>query len=500
MTESEASHGDHTDGGAPGLGPEGYRRFYHQSPVPTLTLDLNVRAVLDCNAAALDFLDLPREQVIGRAGADFLSEPTPDQALRIRGLRGESTRTIRNVNTGRGVRITEVHIVPSGVEGVVFVQTHDLTDLLEANAILERRTAELQAKTSELETMSARIAHDLRGPLATIGGFVDLLRTSPERFPEPKRTDILERVSINVRTLAKMIGAMLDEAIRSDSEVDSSSKVDGLFAELRSIFDVDLFAAGAVFETQSSIEELPVPVAGVRQALVNLVSNSIKFRRADGPLVVRLDVTALPNAVSITVADNGPGLGPEPESLFVDGIRGESSHGTDGTGLGLAFARHAVESLGGTLTASPAKVGACFEIRLPREADPQDEVASGYGGTYAGGLTARQLDRILAVAPTPTLLIDLAARVVVRVNVAAERLLGLPVSEILGRRGADFLVDPGEGDALRAAVLLRGRDEASSISLVRTARGEVLVEVVMAAVPDTTLSIVQLHPLPDPST
>lgn len=497
MTESDASDGDHTDGDAPGLGAEGYRRFYHQSPVPTLTVDLNLREILDCNAAALDFLDLPRDQVIGRPGADFLAEPTPDQALRIRGLRGESTRAIRNVDTGRGVRITEVHIVPSGIEGVVFVQTHDLTDVLEANAVLERRTAELQDKTTELETLAARIAHDLRGPLATIGGFVDLLRTSPEDFPEPKRTDILERVSVNVRTLAKMISDMLDEATLSDSDVDSSAKVDDLFTELRSIFDVDLFAAGAVLETRRSIEELPVPVAGVRQAVVNLVSNSIKFRRADHPLVVSVDVTARPDAASITVSDNGPGLGPDPESLFADGVRGASSHGTDGTGLGLTFARLAIESLGGTLTAKPAEVGARFEIRLPREADQHDEAPVGFGGTYAGGLTARQLDRILAVAPTPTLLIDLSARGIVRVNAAAERLLGLRASEILGRRGSDFLVEPSEGDELRSAVLIRGSDQAKTTTFVRTSSGDIRVEVAMAAVPDTTLSIVQLHPLTD---
>lgn len=500
MREPDESQAEAVEASASGLGTEGYRRFYHHSPVPTLTLDLNARAILDCNAAALDFLDLPREQVIGRAGADFLSEPTPDQALRIRGLRGESTRTIRNVDTGRGVRITELYIVPSGLDGIVFVQTHDLTDMLEANAVLERRTAELQGMTAELETMAARIAHDLRGPLATIGGFVDLLRASPEHFPEPKRTDILDRVSVNVRTLAKMIGDMLDETLLSDSDVGSSAKVDDLFTELRSIFDVDLFAAGAVLETHRSIEELPVPVAGVRQAVVNLVSNSIKFRRSDQPLVVSVDVTALRDAASITVTDNGPGLGPDPESLFAEGVRGESSHGTEGTGLGLTFARHAIESAGGTLTALPAEVGARFEIRLPRSGDSQDASPVGFGGTYAGGLTARQLDRILEVAPTPTLLIDLAARGVVRVNAAAERLLGLPASEILGRRGSDFLVDPSEGDALRADVLLRGRNEVSSVSLVRTAGGEVLVEVAMAAVPDTTLSIVQLHRLPGPPT
>ncbi len=480
---------------APQFGADVYRRFYHQSAVPTLTLDLARRAILECNQAALDFLQRPRDEVIGHAAAEFLAEPTPDDALRLRGLRGESTRTIRNVNTARGVRITEVTMVQSGTEGIVFIQTHDLTDVLDANAILERRTSELQVQTDALESLSARIAHDLRGPLATIAGFVDLLRDHADTYPPEQREAILERIGKNARSLAKMIGDMLDEAMLSEERADDgSTRVADLFTTLRSIYDVELFAVGGELETRTTVEQLPVPLALVRQPLVNLIGNSIKYRDLTRPLVVAVDVATDEDDTTITVRDNGTGID-DVDAIFEMGVRGDNADATEGSGMGLAHSREALEALGGSLVAIADDRGARFQIRLPSVAEVKVETREAFGGSYAAGLTARQLDRILQLAPTPTLLIDLAARSIVRVNEAAERALGLPAEQIVGRRGREFLVDPDDGDALRSDVLIQGNERAGTVTTLRTARGDVQVEVGMAAIEDTTLSFVQFHPL-----
>lgn len=498
MGDGPAAHDAADVGGSDGadaLADDEYRRFYHRSGVPTLTIDVGQRRILECNQALLDLTGLERDQILGRPGADLLAEATPDEALRVRALRGEATRTIRNVKTRHGNRIAEISVMPSGQENVVFVQAHDVTDLLEANTMLERRTRELQDKTESLESLSSQMAHDLRGPLATIGGFVDLLRNQSDAFPPEQRDAILERISANVQSLGAMVADILDASLRSqgESDDDASNAVADLFGSLRSIFDVELFASGARLETTAEVERLPVPVRQIRQIVVNLVGNSIKFREPDRPLVVRISVTTDDDATVITVADNGSGMAGDLESLFTEGARGADTDEIDGSGLGLAHSRSAAEALGGTLRARPADEGAVVELRLPDiAATPVDEPTA-YGGNYAGGLTARQLDLILELSPTPTLLIDLAARGIVRVNQAAEEMLGLPVSEILGKRAADFLADPTEGEAMRSELLLSGRRGTDTITMIQTANGLVPAVVELAAVPDTTLSIAQFH-------
>lgn len=498
MGDGPPAH-DAVDGGgsddAHALADDEYRRFYHRSGVPTLTLDVEHRRILECNQAMLDLTGLPREEILGRPGADLLAEATPDQALRVRALRGEATRTIRNVITRHGTRIAEISVMPSGRDGIVFVQAHDVTDLLEANTMLERRTRELQDKTASLESLSSQMAHDLRGPLATIGGFVDLLRNQADTFPPEQRDAILERVSANVQSLGSMVADILDASLRSQGDLDEdvSNAVADLFGSLRAIFDVELFASGGRLETTAEVERLPVPVRQIRQIVVNLVGNSIKFRRPDRPLVVRLSVTTDGDATVLTVADNGSGIPGDPEALFVEGARGADTDEIDGSGLGLAHSRSAAEALGGTLRAVPTDEGAVVELRLPDIAPTPVDEPTAYGGNYAGGLTARQLDLILELSPTPTLLIDLAARGIVRVNQAAEEMLGLPVSEILGKRAASFLADPTEGETMRSDLLIGGRSGTDTITMIQTANGLVPAVVELAAVPDTTLSIAQFH-------
>lgn len=477
-----------------------YERFYNESAVPTLTIDLRAREIVDCNDAALTFLGRPREQVLGRSGASLLSEPTPDEALRVRALRGDATRTIRRVDTARGVRTVEIHLVPTGEEGMAFVQANDLTDVLDANAVLERRTRELQLKTRALESVTGRVAHDLRGSLATIGGFVDLLLLQPDQFEEAQRHEILERVSANVKTLSQMIGGMLDEARSAEhAGDDGSSKVEDLFAVLRAVFDVDLLAISGHLETSTTVDHLPVPVAAVRQAVVNLIGNSIKFADSSRPLVVKLAADQGDDGwFTLTVEDNGRGFDGDPEELFLRGHRGERTDDVEGSGLGLSFTRSTIRDLGGTIAAEALDPGARFTIALPTGVVPSDPEHPAFGGTFSAGLTAFQLDRIFDVSPTPALILDLAARTIVRVNHAAVQVLDLPVEEIVGKRGNDFLVDPGAGDALRTELLLgEGVEHAETQTAIRTGAGVRAAEVNLTAVDDTTLAVVQFRILED---
>ena len=105
----------------------------------------------------------------------------------------------------------------------------------------------------------------------------------------------------------------------------------------------------------------------LRQALINLIDNAIKYTQAGGRIVVR--IAELGKNKVIDVADNGPGIPDELKSRIFDRFfRVDRSRSRDngGNGLGLAIAKSAVEVQGGTLSLEPStEAGSVFRITLP---------------------------------------------------------------------------------------------------------------------------------------
>jgi len=106
----------------------------------------------------------------------------------------------------------------------------------------------------------------------------------------------------------------------------------------------------------------------LRQALLNLVDNAIKYTPAGGHIEVCVAQT--PDGTTIDVTDTGPGIPPELQSRVFDRfyrVDKARSRGNGGTGLGLAIAKWAVEVNAGRLTLQPnGGKGSCFRITLPQ--------------------------------------------------------------------------------------------------------------------------------------
>jgi len=103
----------------------------------------------------------------------------------------------------------------------------------------------------------------------------------------------------------------------------------------------------------------------LRQALINLVDNAIKFTPAAGQ--VRIRIMQTPQEAVVEVIDSGPGISSEArERIFDRFYRANDANGS-GTGLGLSLAKGAVEALGGHLTlAATGAGGTSFRISIPR--------------------------------------------------------------------------------------------------------------------------------------
>jgi two-component system phosphate regulon sensor histidine kinase PhoR len=113
----------------------------------------------------------------------------------------------------------------------------------------------------------------------------------------------------------------------------------------------------------------------LRQAMLNLVDNAIKYTPVGGAIDVR--VRQAQAGITIDVVDSGPGIPVTLQSRIFDRFyrvdKARSRENGGGTGLGLAISKWAVEVNGGRLTLEPTEAGSCFRITLPQTAT--EEVA-----------------------------------------------------------------------------------------------------------------------------
>jgi PAS domain S-box-containing protein len=255
---------------------------------------------------------------------------------------------------------------PDGTPRNFIAQIVDITQRKRALIELERTTRELERSNTELERYAAVVAHDLRTPLATIGGFLDLIgqEYGPAFDEQGRRIVAIARRATS--QMAETVEGLLTLArVTTDVLAEEAVDVEALLGELVDAIGPELEAAGA----QLRIQPLP-RVRGDRPQLrllfQNLLLNAARFR--DPARNLEVEVAAEPDGARwrFTVTDNGQGFATEDtESLFEPFARGADGGHRSSTGLGLATCRRVVERHGGTITARAASPGARFTFSLP---------------------------------------------------------------------------------------------------------------------------------------
>jgi signal transduction histidine kinase len=238
------------------------------------------------------------------------------------------------------------------------------------NALLRARTAAEEAMRSKDEFLAV-VSHELRAPLTSIVGWVQLLasrRTDPETLARG-----LETIDRNARLQAKLIDDLLDLARISTGKLRLEPRPAACAPILRSVAEGLSPAADArsiALELQLGGEG-PVQADPDRlsQVFWNLLNNAVKFTPEHGQ--VRVSMAELGHEVEIAVKDSGRGIAPEFLPYVFERFRQAAGSGperTSGVGLGLAISRHLVELHGGTIQADSPGLGrgATFTVRLPR--------------------------------------------------------------------------------------------------------------------------------------
>lgn len=297
------------------------------------------------------------------------------QIMMVTALGGEDDR-VESLDTGADDYIAKP--VPKAeflakVRALVRARTL-MEELSQARLQLEKKNRELELK----KTLAQTVVHDLKNPLTTVVGNLELLSRQNGDLEDP----ILSRARAGVDRISRMVMDLLDVECLEDGVLEP----DLVESDLRPILQAAMDSCQASFQ-QSGVTlslnlcEDPCRAEAdqglLRRVVDNLVSNALSYSSTG--MEVRVELARCPEGVRLTVADQGPGVPAEHrQNIFEKYSRLDKSGSAKrkNRGLGLTFCQMAVEAHGGTIWVEDGpEGGAVFQVLLP-EAEALEDLAA----------------------------------------------------------------------------------------------------------------------------
>lgn len=265
-----------------------------------------------------------------------------------------------------GVLFFNYHTAPHRFTSAEIDFMHQMANIAGIALSNARLFKELEQSNQELNEFSYALTHNLKAPLRAIHNYAAFLSEDLNGTLSGEIRQYLEGLVVAVKQGNDQI-ADLETLYRIKSHEVSPEAIDmdEVFGEMQSIFQDN--------PEHQLVAMRPCPELWgerflVRQILIELIRNGFKFNESQPK---RVEIGCRPaegNPIEIYVQDNGIGIAPQHrEQIFRIFQRLHTASEYEGTGIGLAIVKRAVQKMGGTLTiASTVGQGSCFGIRLPR--------------------------------------------------------------------------------------------------------------------------------------
>ncbi len=343
--------------------------------------------ILFINRRAMEIAGHTREELLGTSFLSLLESDSRDRF--VAGLATQktliaSTQTF-DVNIEAGDRVRRTLSISLGerplTSDLQVLSFRDVTERREMERQLYQARSELEeANRMLIEMDRARTefyntaAHELRTPVAIVNGYCELLSLSDRGNLTEKQKDYLDQIGRSGDRLIDLIHNLLDlsrfEAGKMPVELeenDLSDLIREVGNEVRALVDTK----GLTIEVHAGpLTMIYFDTMLIRRALMNLISNAVKYTPSGGRISVVLEEDS--REVRVCVSDTGEGISEhEQKNLFKEFSQISSSSAPDGAGLGLAITRKILEAHDGRIwVASQPGRGSQFSFSIPKTLNP----------------------------------------------------------------------------------------------------------------------------------
>jgi len=351
---------------------ERFKILFHKAPIVQLLLNPCDYSIIDANRAAAEMYG--KEEPADLAGtsltdlhswhADLLEEKLKE-ALRL----GESQLNVSFESQKKGT--IDLALVTSkismGKRKLLFVNIQDITETKKTERILTLKNLELQKTNSELDNFVYSTSHELRAPLMSVLGLINLLETETDKKEQSLYVGLMKE---SIQKLDNIIHDIIDYSRNARFDV-KVSPVDFNFLLEKTINNLHFIPGFEKIDIRVRVnEEVPFLSDKRRVEIVlnNLISNSLKFYKpAIRKPFVEISVLVGEKEAVIKVKDNGRGIPEQHLSrIFEMFFRGYEQ--STGSGIGLYIVKEIVEKLNGNLHVESIEgKGSLFTVKLPNQ-------------------------------------------------------------------------------------------------------------------------------------
>lgn len=249
------------------------------------------------------------------------------------------------------------HIKGVGVDG--------FNEIVDA---INKMTEELSGTETLRTDFIANVSHELKTPLAVVGNYAAMLQRSG--LSEEDRKEYANSISEATQKLAQLITNILklnklenQQIFPQTQEYDLGEQLCGCLLGFEDAWEKKELQIESEIEDNVRIKSDPELLSLVWN---NLISNAVKFTPSGGTIVVRLQSDE--SSVTVTISDTGCGMTPEiGRHIFEKFYQGDTSHATQGNGLGLALVKRVIDILDGEIgVQSVYGQGSSFTVRFKR--------------------------------------------------------------------------------------------------------------------------------------
>lgn len=234
-------------------------------------------------------------------------------------------------------------------------QVVELLELQHRTLQLNDALAELRRSNDMLSEFAGRVSHDLRAPLTTILGYVELAQDDPGIPPSHPSLEYLDLIGAGGRRMLATLEDVLDYSRADGTLRPERVSLRAVAAEAAQDLGTELGHAGGI---SCADAQLFADRAQLRTLLQNLLANALNYRSAERELRVAVTTEEGAHGVTVSVADNGKGIAAaDRERALKPLVRLNRPGDGPGTGLGLATSRRIAQAHGGDLAISDTPGG-----------------------------------------------------------------------------------------------------------------------------------------------